>query len=54
MSIQEIIKLLENKIIYLNSQKYICEVQGNIQCVEGINEQIITTNISLQSIKTLI
>lgn len=51
MKIEEIIFILENKVKTLEQQKSIAIVNGDLEIVVSIEEQINETNIALNSLK---
>ena len=53
MTIQELITLLQNKISFLNSQKSMCEATGDINGVSRLEDQITTTQITLDKLNSL-
>lgn len=51
MKIEEIIFILENKVKTLEQQKSIAILNGDLEIVVSIEEQINETNIALNSLK---
>lgn len=53
MTIDYLIKLLENRISYLKMQKNNLEITGNLEEILKIDEEILTTETTLSQIRGL-
>lgn len=54
MSIDEIIKILENRLTFCAQQREAAQNCGNLSAVQSFDEEISSTTISLNQIRSLV
>jgi|688.fasta_scaffold299576_2 hypothetical protein len=53
MTIEEIIQILENKLVFLNTQKCIFTSQGDLSSTERVNGEILITELTLTKLRNI-
>jgi hypothetical protein len=53
MTIEEIIQILENRLVFLNSQKDIFVSQGDLSSIERLNQEILITELTLTKLQNI-
>jgi hypothetical protein len=53
MTIEEIIQILENRLVFLNTQKDIFTAQGDLSSIERLNQEILITDLSLSKLRNI-